>query len=169
MFTDALLVAGKVLLCLVSLGGLALIPFGLPGNVVVAVLALLGPLLGLPWSDFWIVAGAAAAAEAIEFVASLGLARRTGASRVGLWGAFFGGVGGAILLTPVVPPFGTIFGGAVGSFVGAALFEFQFARRGGGRSLQVGLGAFFGALLGRLAKIWIGLFQVGWLAFALFS
>jgi len=163
-----LLIAGKILLSLLSLGSLALIPFGLPGNVVVAFLALLGPLMGLPWQDFWIIAGAALVAEAVEFVASLGMAKKTGASRLGLWGAFFGGIGGAILLTPLFPPLGTLFGGAAGSFAGAALFEFQFAQRQGRESMKVGLGAFFGTLLGRMAKIWLGIFQVFWLVLALF-
>ncbi len=169
MLTATALFLGELLLCLAALGSLALIPFGLPGNVVVALLALLGPLLGMPWADFWIIAGAALAAEAIEFLASLGVAKKTGASRTGLWGAFFGGIAGAILLTPLVPPLGTLFGGAAGSFAGAALFEYRFAQRQGRDSVKVGLGAFFGTLVGRMLKIWLGLFQVGWLAFALWS
>ncbi|MBC8328071.1 MAG: DUF456 domain-containing protein [Planctomycetes bacterium] len=167
MLESTLLLAGKTLLCLVSLGSLALIPFGLPGNVVVALLALLGPVLGMPWQDFWIIAGAALVAEAVEFLASLGLAKKTGASRIGLWGAFFGGIVGAVALTPLVPPFGTLLGGAAGSFAGAALFEFQIAQRRSGESVRVGLGAFFGALIGRMLKIWLGLLQVAWLVLAL--
>ena len=170
LLETTLLLLGKILLCLAGLGSLVLIPFGLPGNVLVALLSLTGPLLlGLPWQDFWIIAGAAVVAEAVEFIASLGLARKTGASKTGLWGALFGGFAGAVMLTPLFPPLGTLFGGALGSFAGAALFEYQFAQRRGGESVKVGLGAFFGTLLGRMLKIWLGLFQVGWLAFALFA
>lgn len=167
MLPAALLFLAKLFLVLLALGGLVLIPFGVPGNLFIAALALLGPLLGLSWPDFWLIAGAAALAELLEFLTSLGVAKTTGASKVGLWGALLGGIAGAILLVPVLPPLGILFGGAAGSFAGAALFEFQFARRGSRTSLRVGAGAFFGTLLGRMAKIWLGVFQVVWLALSL--
>jgi uncharacterized protein YqgC (DUF456 family) len=170
VLTASLLFLAELVLVLAATGSLVLIPLGLPGNLLVALLALVGPLLlELPWQDFWIIAGAAAVAEAVEFVASLGLAKKTGASRTGMWGAFLGGVAGALLLTPVLPLIGTLLGGAIGSFAGAALFEYRFSERAGNESLTVGMGAFFGTLLGRLLKLWLGLFQVAWLAFALWT
>jgi len=165
----ALLSLGRILLSLAALGAVALIPFGLPGNLLIALLAVAAPFLGASWTDFWILAAAGAVAELAEFLSSLGIAKGTGAGRTGLWGAFLGGIAGAVLLTPVVPPLGTLFGAALGSFAGAALFEWRFSRRSGSRSLKIGFGAFLGTLLGRLLKLWLAVFQVVWLSLALWS
>ncbi|MFQ5748904.1 MAG: DUF456 domain-containing protein [Planctomycetota bacterium] len=155
-----LLALGKVLASACALGGLILIPFGLPGNWIIALSALAGVGLGSGWPTFGLVLGGAALAEALEWAGTLFAARGTGAGRAGLWGAVVGGIVGAILGTPVLPILGTFLGAGLGAFAGAFLGEWGLARRGGAASLKAGAGAFVGTLAGKVLKIWIGLAQL---------
>jgi len=154
-----LLTLGKVLASAGAFFGLALIPFGLPGNWVIALCALAGVGLGSGWRTFGLVLGGAVLAEALEWAGTLLAARRTGAGRAGLWGAMAGGFVGAVLGTPVLPILGTFLGAGLGAFAGAFLGEWGVARRGGAASLKAGFGAFVGTLAGKVLKIWIGLAQ----------
>lgn len=165
--TAVLLFLSKVLLELFGLAALFLVLLGLPGLWVIAVLGLALPWLGGDWFDVGLLFAAAALAEAIEFGASLGIARKSGAGKSGLAGAFLGGFAGAIVGTPILPPLGTLIGAAVGSFGAAALSEHALAKRTRSDSLKIGLGAFVGTIFGRVLKVWLGVFQVVWLAWAL--
>ena len=156
-------ILSQVGISLAGLACLALVPFGLPGLWLLALVGLGIPWLGGAWGDVWILAGAALLAELLELVSSVGIAKRTGAGRQGMWGAFLGGMVGAIVLTPIFPPLGTLLGAGVGSFAGAFLLENIFGGRDRAESLRVGKGAFLGTLLGRILKLWIGVFQLVWL------
>lgn len=144
--------------------GVLLIPFGLPGNWLIAAVGLLGPALGLGWTPLVVLVGAAAIAEILELLLSLKTVKKAGAGRSGQWGAFLGGIVGAILGTPLVPVpiLGTLLGSAAGAFLGAVLFEVVFANRKEEDLLNIGFGAFLGILFGKGAKMAIGAFQVGY-------
>ena len=163
----ALIFLSKILIELFGLASLFLVLLGLPGLWVIVALSLALPWIGGSWSDVGILFGAAALAEVLEFGASLGLARKSGAGKSGLAGAFVGGLAGAILGTSFLPPLGTLLGAALGSFGAAAISERMLAKRTHGESFKVGFGAFVGTVFGRVLKVWLGVFQVIWLAWAM--
>jgi uncharacterized protein YqgC (DUF456 family) len=155
---------------LVASLGVLLIPFGLPGNWLIAAVGLLGPTLGIGWTPFVVLLGAAALAEILELLLAVRTTKKAGAGRSGQWGAFLGGVIGAILGTPLVPipVLGTLVGAGIGAFFGAIFFEMLFAQKQDNDLLAIGTGAFLGVLLGKGAKMAIGAFQVVfWAVYAL--
>ena len=154
-------------LCLAGWVSILLIPFGLPGNWLLVVCGLGAVGLGLGWPAFGLLLAAAAFAEYVEFCTTLKYAKKSGAGTSGLWGAFLGAVAGAIAGTPIFPLIGTLLGAAVGAFAGAAIFEMIFGDRPTAEGLKVGKGAFFGALIGRVLKIGVGVFQAVWLTWVL--
>ncbi|HEX9581366.1 MAG TPA: DUF456 domain-containing protein [Gemmatimonadales bacterium] len=152
-------VLGIALFILCSLGGLLLVPLGLPGLWIM----VLG-ILGFGWlTDFrsvgvWTIALVLVLAfvgEVLESWIGFRLARRYGASSRAGWGALIGGIAGAVVGVPV-PVIGSIIGGFVGSFAGAVVLEYTTSR-----SADIALGAGWGALLGRAAaaaaKVGLGL------------
>jgi uncharacterized protein YqgC (DUF456 family) len=138
-----------LLLIGLSLAGLVLIPFGLPGLWVI----VLG-VVGYGWlTDFRTIGTGvmilaivlAMLGEVIESWLGFRLARRYGGSSRAGWGALIGGLIGAIVGVPV-PLIGSVIGGFVGAFVGAALFEYTRARH-----YETAAKAGWGAVLGRAA------------------
>ncbi|MFQ5632471.1 MAG: DUF456 domain-containing protein, partial [bacterium] len=136
--------------------GIVLIPFGLPGTVVIAGLALVHGLLTgftpLTLSFVLILFGLAVLAEVIEFSLGAVAAKKFGGSKYAMWGAIIGGFIGAILGTGMAPVIGTLLGAFLGAFAGAFLFEY-FHNKNIDRALKVGFGAFLGAVSGKLMKI----------------
>ncbi|PCJ55548.1 MAG: hypothetical protein COA70_00190 [Planctomycetota bacterium] len=151
--------------------GLLLIPFSLPGNWIIAAAGLLGPTLGLGWTPLLVLLAAAAVAEILELLLATKTAKRAGAGKSGQWGAFFGGIVGAIFATPFIPIpiLGTLIGAAAGAFGGAVLFEIVFANRESRHLMGIGFGAFFGILLGKGAKMVLGAFQIGYWGYVVFA
>lgn len=150
--------------------GVLLIPFGLPGNWLIAAIGLLGPTLGVGWTPFVVLFAAAALAEVLELLLAVRTTKKAGAGKSGQWGAFLGGVVGAILGTPLVPVpiLGTLVGAGIGAFFGAIFFEVLFAQKQDSDLLAIGTGAFLGVLLGKGAKMALGAFQVVfWAIYAL--
>lgn len=131
------------------LGGLLLIPLGLPGLWV-----MVGGVLVFGWlTDFRslsvtliaIVLALAFVGEIIESWLGFRFAERYGGSNRSGWGALVGGIAGAIIGVPV-PIIGSVIGAFVGSFVGAAVFEYSASRQ-----LAVAGRAGWGAVVGRAA------------------
>src|SRR5437870_7456324 len=153
-------VIGVLVLAACGIGGLLLIPFGLPGLWVMVLGFLLFGWLTQFRSEsvatIAIVLSLAFAGELIESWLGFRFARRYGGSRRAGWGALVGGVVGAVVGVPV-PVVGSVIGAFVGSFGGAALFEYAYSRRA-----DVAVGAGWGAVVGRAAaaaaaKIALGL------------
>jgi uncharacterized protein YqgC (DUF456 family) len=144
--------------------GVILIPFGLPGNWLIALVGLCGPLMGLGWLPMIVLLVAAAVAEILELVSATKITKKAGAGKAGMWGCFFGGIAGAILCTPFlpIPIIGTLIGSALGAFAGAVVFEVVFASKESRALLDIGTGAFLGVLLGKVLKMAIGGFQVAY-------
>ena len=105
-------------LYLLLLVGLAAIPLGLGGNFIILVaalaLALATKFQVVSVAALLVMAGMVVAGEILEAILGSLLARRYGASRWGMAGAFVGGIVGAIPGTAVMP----VLGSLVGSFLG---------------------------------------------------
>ena len=149
---SALFVTLAVLLVLVGVLG-TIIP-GLPG----AVLVLAG-LLWLAWLDGFERLGAGTiillviltlASYAIDLLATAVGAKRFGASRRAVVGAFVGTLVGLFFGLPGV---------VIGPFIGAVIGE--FTNRGLSDATRAGLGAWLGILIGTAAKLALIFMMVG--------
>jgi len=143
---DALAIA---ILILGIVGGLVLVPLGLPGLWV-----MVGAILAYGWlTDFRslnvaliaIVLALALSGEIIESWLGFRFAKRYGGSSRSGWGALIGGIAGAIIGLPI-PVIGSVIGAFLGSFIGAALFEYSASRQ-----LDVATRAGWGSVVGRAA------------------
>ncbi|MEM9166433.1 MAG: DUF456 domain-containing protein [Planctomycetota bacterium] len=110
-----------------------------------------------PGGWWWIAAAGVLVlvGEAIEFLASVAGAKVGGAGKHGAWGAFIGGLAGAILGTvflAFIPVLGTIIGGVVGAGLFAALFERGGGKKSWGDSTRAGTGAAVGKLASMVLK-----------------
>ena len=138
--------------------GLIMIPFGLPGTLVMFAAALCYHLL-VPGGGIGVftVIGVGVlmiVAEALEWMLTARFTRRYGGSRRAGWGALVGGLAGALIGVPV-PVIGSVIGGFVGAFAGAALFEYSKARRAGAAA-QAGWGAMLGRAAAAAVKMGLG-------------
>ncbi len=162
------------LLLLLVLFGWVLTLLGMPGNwlMVAAVIGyvLLVPTqspLGIGWGIVVVLIALAALGELLEFLAgALGVAKAGGSRRaavLALLGSLVGAIVGLFVALPI-PVVGPILGAlllaGVGAFVGAVLGE-QWKGRGLGQSCRVGQAAFWGRLLGTVAKTAVGAVMVG--------
>jgi uncharacterized protein len=148
--------------------GLAIIPFGLPGAIVILVSVLIYALA----TDFSADVGVglfvtlciltAVAETADNWLTALG-ARRYGATSVSVWLSFVGGLAGAILiggpLAFALGPFGPIGGG----FAGAFFIVFAYERIQGKttrEALRAGWGTFVGRMAGLVLKFVIAVAMI---------
>lgn len=151
-------------LILFVLGSWSLNLFGLPGNWLIVVSAVVYLLLTLPEGRLAIIALVVLAliGELIEFFSSAWGVARLGGSRRGalftLVGSLVGGVLGAVVGVPIPivgPIIAALLFGSVGALVGAMYGE-NLAGRQLGQSWQIGKAAFWGRLFGTLGKILTG-------------
>ncbi|HYR11524.1 MAG TPA: DUF456 domain-containing protein [Longimicrobium sp.] len=146
------------LLVLSQVGGLLLIPFGLPGTWV-QVLGVVGygfatGFQTVGWATITLVLVLAALGEGLEFALGGRYARKYGGSRRAAWGAILGALVGAFIGVPIFL-IGSVIGAFVGAFAGAALME--LTRNPEVRAaLRVGWGAFVGRMVAVAAKSAIG-------------
>lgn len=154
-------------LCGVILLGLLMIPFGLPGTLVILCGAI-GYTLLVPHSISWFTVGILAAmmifAEVLEWALTARFTKRYGGSKRASWGAIIGGMVGGFLGVPI-PIVGPIIGAFLGAFIGAFVFEFS-AGSGHGTATRVAWGALVGRVTAAAMKVAIGLVMGAWLVFA---
>lgn len=163
-------VAAVILIEIILLGGLIAIPLGLSGNFIIlataVVIGVVSKFTTVPLVGLIIMAVAVIAGEVIEALLGSVMARRYGASKWGMLGAFLGGILGAIVGTPVMPVIGTILGSFLGAGIGAVALEWFHLRQ-----LEPSMPAGFGAVLGKVAaallKLWIGIGMVVYLQICL--
>ncbi|HKO16554.1 MAG TPA: DUF456 domain-containing protein [Gemmatimonadaceae bacterium] len=157
-----------LLLAAVLLVGLIMIPFGLPGTLVMFAAALCYKLLvptgGIGWTTVVIVGALMVIAEGLEWSLTARYARRFGGSRRASWGAVIGGMIGAFIGVPV-PVVGSIVGAFVGAFAGALVAEWSRGS-GGAVATRVAWGALLGRVISAAVKVAIGLVIVVWTLFA---
>jgi len=145
--------------------GLIMIPFGLPGTLVLFCAALCYHLLvphGAIGLTTVIAMGALMLmAEGLDFVLAGRFARKYGGSKRAGWGAVIGGMIGAFVGVPV-PIIGSVIGAFVGAFIGAFVFEWS---RGSGHATatRVAWGAFIGRVTAAAVKVAIGLGMAVWM------
>jgi uncharacterized protein len=146
---------------------------GMPGNwlmvAAVVVYVLLVPhegRLAIGWTTVTILVVLATLGELLEFLAgALGAAKAGGSKRgavLALVGSLVGGIAGLFIGLPIPvvgPVLGVVLFAAMGAFAGAVLGE-QWKGRELGQSLRVGQAAFWGRLLGTVAKTTIGALMV---------
>ncbi|HWA59713.1 MAG TPA: DUF456 domain-containing protein [Gemmatimonadales bacterium] len=146
-----------VLLIAVLLGGLVLVPLGLPG-LWLMVLGIVGygaatGYQGIGLKTIVLAVALALIGELIEWWVGFKYAQRYGGTRRAGWGALLGGLAGATAGIPV-PVLGSVIGSFLGSFVGAALFEYT-ARPA--NAIRTGFGALIGRLWATATKMSLGL------------
>jgi uncharacterized protein YqgC (DUF456 family) len=152
----------------VLLLGLVMIPFGMPGTLVMFCGALgyklLVPAGGIGWPTVVIVGLLMAFAEAMEWMLTGKYARKYGGSRRASWGAVIGGMIGAFIGVPI-PLVGPVIGAFAGAFIGAFVGEISRGS-GGGASTRVAWGAFVGRVVGAALKMGVGVAMLSWIIFA---
>ena len=134
-----------------SLAGVLVTLVGVGGQFVPALVALgyrywaVDPRF--PTWVPWTLLALAALAEGVEAIAGLWGARRFGAGKEGMLGAFVGGLVGAVVGAGLLPPIGAVFGVFAGSFAGTALAEVALAGRTTDQGVRAGVGAVLGKAL----------------------
>lgn len=137
--------------------------FGLPGTFIIVADALVYGMINhfekMKVSFLLFLLGLAVAGEILEFFFNIFGAKHYGASRLGLIGAFMGGIAGIFIGNSLIPVLGPLLGGLAGAFVGAFLFEL-FRKEGTKRAVTAGLGAFLGRVAAISAKVFITIIMV---------
>ena len=150
---------------------MAIIPFGIAGTFIIVVDALIyGLATGFDKFTLTFVGlllGMAVVVELIEAVLGAYMAKKFGGSKYAMAGAVVGGILGAIVGTPMAPVVGTLLGGFFGAFTGATLLEWLHTSDFQ-KSAMVGMGAFFGAVGGKITKIMVALIMVVMIGFRVF-
>lgn len=156
-------VVGMIFFWLVLILGIILIPFGIEGTfIIVADAFVYGLLTGferVTWPFLGLLLAIALLVELLEFLFGGILAKKFGGSKWAVAGAIVGGFLGAVFGTPIVPILGTLIGGFLGSFMGAFLLEW-FHTTDLENALKVGMGAFFGAVSGKVTKVIVAVVMV---------
>ena len=149
--------------------GLVMIPFGMPGTLVMFAAALCYYLLvpggGIGLATVIAMGVLMVVAEGLEWVLTARFTKKYGGSRRAGWGAVIGGMVGAFLGVPV-PVIGSIIGAFVGAFAGA--FVFEWSRAGEHRAAtRVAWGALLGRVTAAAIKVAIGLAMAVWMIIAI--
>jgi uncharacterized protein len=154
-----------LILAAVLVLSLIMIPFGMPGTLVMFAAALCYKLLvpqgGIGWPSVVVVGILMAIAEGLEWTLAARFAKKYGGSRRAGWGAVIGGMVGAFMGVPI-PIVGSIVGAFAGAFVGALVFEMSRGS-GGGTATKVAWGALIGRVAAAAIKVAIGLVMAVWL------
>jgi len=155
---DLLLIAAIVL-------GLIMIPFGMPGTLVMFAAALCYHLLvpggGIGLMTVIGVGVLMAVAEGLEWVLTSRFTKKYGGSRRAGWGAIIGGMVGAFMGVPI-PIIGSIIGAFAGAFIGAFVFEWS-REQNHGVATRVAWGALIGRVVAAAIKVAIGLAMAAWM------
>jgi uncharacterized protein YqgC (DUF456 family) len=148
--------------------GLAIIPFGLPGAIVILISILIYAVATNFAADvgvglFVTICVLTVVAETADnWLTALG-ARRFGATSVSVWLSFIGGLAGAILigapLAFVLGPFGPIGGGFAGAFLIVFLYE-RIQGKSAREALRAGWGTFVGRMAGLVLKFVIAVAMI---------
>lgn len=144
-------------IALISVVGFAAISnlYGLPGNLFIAFSSLFyGLSTGFSHFSFLLVLMLFALVlivEGLEFLLISFTSRKYGSSKFGIYGAFLGGLLGALTGLFFSPVLGALSGSFLGLFIGASVIEF-FKSKTLKRSLYAGFGAFLGKIGGLSIK-----------------
>ena len=157
----------QLLLAAVLLLGLVMIPFGLPGTVVILAAAIGYSILvkgSIGIFTLVCVGALLVLGEVIEWTLTAKYTKQYGGSRRASWGAIIGGMVGAFMGVPV-PIVGSIIGAFAGAFVGAFAAELT-GGSSGGTATRVATGALIGRAVAAAMKVGIGVAMIAWIMFA---
>ena len=169
---DAGMIALYIVLYVVMLAGVAIIPFGVPGQFLIAgvagIFALVAGPQVLSWWTVLGVLGLAVLAELMEATAGfLGASQAEGS----FWssvGAVIGGLAGAIVGSMFFPLVGSLLGAFVGTFSGA--FAVEYSRtRALTQSGQVARGALIGRIIASVLKVFMATVMIAVITAALLA
>lgn len=161
-----------ILLGIACLLGLLLTALQMPGIWLIVAAAA-----GYGWHEQFrqftpafvgLLAGLAVAAELCDFLPSLMLARRAGASSRAAWFGLIGGIVGMFALSLPLPIIGTVAGGVIGCFAGAVIGELSL-HDNVDRAARVGFAAAVGRVVGLVAKLSVAVVMVGLCGYAAFA
>jgi hypothetical protein len=156
--------AVALLLAAIALG-LLMIPFGLPGTLIIfaATLSyyLLVPDSSIGLATVVLVGALMIVAELLEFMLAGRYAKKYGGSKRAGWGAIIGGMVGAFFGVPL-PIIGSVIGAFIGSFVGAFAFEW-YGHKDHAVATRVAWGALVGRAVSAAMKVGIGLGMAVWI------
>jgi uncharacterized protein len=154
-----------LLLLAAVLGGLVMIPLGLPGIWVMLLAGVGHRALVTPPTIGWLTLGLltviALGAEWVEFSVSGRYTRMYGGSRRAAWGAIAGGLVGAFVGIPI-PVVGSVIGAFAGAFGGALIAEYTL-ERDHGKATRAATGALIGRAVATALKSVAGCLIGGWL------
>lgn len=154
-----------VLLLFAVLGGLVMIPLGLPGIWLMIIAGVAHRLLVVPVTISWLTLGAltalAAAAEWLEFSIAGRYTAKYGGSRRAAWGAIAGGLLGAFVGIPI-PVIGSVIGAFAGAFAGALVGEYSLEKNHM-KATRAATGAFIGRAVATALKSLAGCVIGFWL------
>ncbi len=143
----------------IAVGIWFLTAIGLPGNWILAGLALLLTVIPSPialtWTAFFWIIGLVIVGEIIESLLGMVLVAKKGGSKWGVLGSFLGGLIGVVLGGPIVPPLGSLGLGFVGAFAGAVVGEYMNERTSQ-EALRIGWWSFIGRALAIMGKVIAG-------------
>ena len=166
------LVVVYFLLYLVMLAGVAIIPFGVPGQFIIAAAAVAFALIAgsqvISWWTVLAVLGLAILAEIMEATAGFFGASQAEGSFWSSVGAIVGGFAGAILGSMVFPLVGSLLGAFVGTFAGAFVVEYS-QTQAVARSGQVAKGALIGRIIASVLKVFMATVMIAVITAALFG
>ena len=156
-----------LILAAVMLLGLVMIPFGMPGTLIIFFAALGYSLLvkgSIGIFTLVCVGALLVLGEVIEWTLTARYTRKYGGSRRASWGAIIGGMIGAFMGVPV-PIVGSVLGAFAGAFVGAFVGEMTGGATGG-TATRVATGALIGRAAAAAMKVGIGVAMAAWVLFA---
>lgn len=163
-------IALVVLFVIVLVVGLAIIPFGLPGTVLIAAdAAAYGYFTHwhrLSLTAVAVMIGLAILSEVVDNLLGVAGAKKHGSSKWGMLGAFVGSIAGAIVGVPI-PLVGSVVGAFLGMFLGAFAVEY-YLQRDTLRAARAGWGAFLGKVAATVFKLALGMALVVWCLFRVF-
>ena len=146
-----------VTLVLMAIGLMGTVLPIFPGSTVILAAAIihramLGAQKSIGWKTITVLILLTLASYAIDFLGGWFGARRFGATRWGMWGAFFGAIVGVFFALP-----GLLLGPIIGTLVGELIGGKRLVEAG-----RAGWGALLGNLAGVLGKLAIGFAMVSW-------
>ena len=131
------------------------IPFNLPGNVIIVGLKFLHSWLFvgiIDWKIIGILAVIAGLSELIEFIVTVKSTEHFGGSKNSMIASVIGSIIGAIVGSGFFFLVGTLLGAMMGAFVGSFIVDYH-ENKDTNRAMRTGMGAFTGVAGGKFSKI----------------
>ena len=139
-----------------------IIPFNIPGNVIIVVLKFLHSwiLVGtIDWKTIGILTAIAAFSELLEFIVTMKSTEHFGGSKNSMIGSVVGSIIGAIVGSGFFLLIGTLLGAMIGAFLGSFIIDYH-ENKDMNRAMRTGMGAFTGVAGGKFSKIILGIIML---------